>query len=263
MAYRYARRFPKPLKELLLGLALGGAVIVNGFRNGGKSEAVRKATRALWFEVATQFGANKAKSQFEQLRAKKGLKIHLGCGSDIREGWVNVDAFSTPPSAPRANTNTYVIQYDLRQEMPFQDGCSTYIYSSHFWEHLPLESGYHLFEQCYRWLETGGTFRIVLPDLGRVFKAYLEQDRSYFDLLDQTGIVSTPDGLSDGTEIVDFVNYAVYQKGEHKYIYDVPKLTQLLRKIGYSSVEVSSFDPSVDVNTPLRTQYSFYVEAVK
>ncbi len=261
--YLSAQKFPKRLKELLMGVALGGFVIINGFRNGGKSTSVKRATRALWFEVVTELGSRKAARQFEQLRGRKGLKLHLGCGYDIRSGWVNIDAFSTPPDVKLKDINTFAIQYDLRQPIPLENSSSSYIYSSHFWEHLPFEDGYQLLNDCYRWLEKGGVFRIVLPDFDSTFRAYVAQDRAYFQILHQSGVVSNHQGLTDGTNLIDFINYSVYQEGQHRYIYNPEKLMQILRYIGYSEVKVSSFDQAIDVGTPLRKQYSFYVEATK
>jgi predicted SAM-dependent methyltransferase len=261
--YKAAKRLPKPLKELFMGLALGITVIVNGFRNGGPSKSVQKATRALWFEVVTQFGAGRAKHQFDQLQGKRGLKIHLGCGYDVRSGWVNIDSFTVIPAIPAGETDTYAIQWDLRKPLALEAGSSRYIYSSHFWEHLTFEDGYLLLKDSYRWLEKGGIFRIVLPDLESSFRAYINRDRDYFDTLGQAGIINNHHGLNDGTNLVDFINYAVYQEGEHKCIYDVEKITRLLQHIGYTVVAESSFDPAVDIDSPLRRKYSFYIEATK
>jgi hypothetical protein len=63
--------------------------------------------------------------------------------------------------------------------------------------------------------------------------------------------------------LVDYLNYAVYQNGEHACIHDEEKLTLLLRGIGFSQVRRVEFDPAVDVDTPERRRYSLYVEAVR
>jgi SAM-dependent methyltransferase len=257
------KRLPKPVRELLLGLGIGMIVIVNGFRNGGKSRAVKRATRELGYEIFTQLGSRKSSRQFDELRGRKGMKLHLGCGYDVREGWVNVDAFTSLPKLPAENPNTYIIKYDLRQRLPLEDESFELIYSSHFWEHLSFEDGFDLLKDCYRWLQKGGVFRIVLPDFGRVFQAYTTQDRAYFDVLSNAGVMPGRDGLTDGTDLVDFVNYAVYQEGQHKFIYDPAKLTRILKLIGYSEVRTTRFNPEIDIDVPLRTAYSFYLEAVK
>lgn len=60
-----------------------------------------------------------------------------------------------------------------------------------------------------------------------------------------------------------WVNYAAYQSGEHKWIYDEQKVILLLQKIGFKSVAPSVFQAGVDPDVPLCRRYSFYVEAIK
>lgn len=263
--YQKALKFPKPVKELLLGLALGVLVILNGFKNGGRSTTVRRTTRSLWNEFMTQRGAKRAVHQFDVLQNKPGLRLHLGCGSDIKPGWVNIDSFALPVLTAEAkqNGNTLAIQYDLRQPMPILPESCQYIYSSHFFEHLYGEDGYRLMQDCYRFLEPDGIFRVALPDLKASFKAYVEKDEKYFDLLRQTLLHSIVPPYSNDATLVDFINFAVYQHDEHKCIYDVENLTKLLTQIGFRSVTETQYKPEIDPGDPVRIAYSFYVEAVK
>ena len=60
-----------------------------------------------------------------------------------------------------------------------------------------------------------------------------------------------------------WVNYAAYQSGEHKWIYDEQKVILLFQKTGFKSVAPSVFMAGVDPDGPLRRRYSFYVEAIK
>jgi len=263
--YQRAMKFPKPVKELLMGFALGGMVILNGFRNGGQSLSVRRATRNLWGEFVTLRGAKNAVHQFDALQNKRGLKLHLGCGSDVKMNWVNIDSFVLPKLTDEAaqDGKTAAIQYDLRQPLPLAPESCQYVYSSHFFEHLYGEDGYRLMQDCYRFLEPNGVFRITLPDMKRSFKAYIENDEQYFDLLKQKlGHSITPPYQKEAT-LADYVNYVVYQHDEHKTIYDVEKLTKMLTQIGYRSVNESQYKPDIDPNDPVRVAYSFYVEAVK
>jgi predicted SAM-dependent methyltransferase len=263
--YQLAMKFPKPVKELLMGIALGGLVIANGFRNGGRSASIRQASRNLWNEFITQRGARKAIHQFDTLKSKRGLKLHLGCGGDVRTGWVNVDSFVLPvlTADHLKDLNTVAIQYDLRQPMPLSPDSCDYVYSSHFFEHLHSEDGYRLMQDCYRFLAPNGVFRIVLPDMKSGFKAYVERDEKYFDLLREKLLNSIVPSYSDDATLADYINYFVYQHGEHKCIYDAEKLTQMLTKIGFRSVVETQHKPEVDPTDPLRVAYSFYVEAVK
>ncbi|MGZ4971750.1 MAG: class I SAM-dependent methyltransferase [Limisphaerales bacterium] len=81
----------------------------------------------------------------------KELKIHLGCGSDYKQGFVNVDC-----AAGVAD-----VVADLNKPWPFADGSADYIYSSHCFEHLN-ERGFTLSE-AHRVLKAGGRLEFYVP----------------------------------------------------------------------------------------------------
>ena len=53
------------------------------------------------------------------------LKLNLGCGADIRPGWVNIDL------TPQAD-----VKVDLREPWPVEDGSAALAHAEHFFEHL-------------------------------------------------------------------------------------------------------------------------------
>lgn len=215
-------------------------------------------------EIRITLTARIAARRFRALRGKTGLKVHLGSGSDIRAGWINIDLVlggMSPTPEGGAGQQPSFINHDLRRGLPLDEGTCEFIYSSHFFEHLECADGARLMRDCYRALRPGGVFRVALPDFVGLFRAYLEKDYEYFDLVDISQVL--PD-VEEGTEsIVDHVNYGVYQYGEHKCIYDDEKLSRVLTKIGFKSVTASSYREGIDPDTPLRRRYSFYVEAAK
>ncbi len=54
-------------------------------------------------------------------RGKVGLKLNIGCGPNIKPGWVNIDRLR----------NADVI-FRCGRPIPFQDGCCLLIYSGAF-----------------------------------------------------------------------------------------------------------------------------------
>jgi len=62
---------------------------------------------------------------------------------------------------------------------------------------------------------------------------------------------------------IDFVNWAVYQDGEHKCLWDEAKLIRVLEDIGFTRAAQAEFLSGMDVDTEIRRRYSFYVEATK
>jgi SAM-dependent methyltransferase len=224
-----------------------------------QSRPARGAALNLLRELKYARVSSRARARFRELEGSKHLKVHLGCGRDIRAGWLNVDLGVRRVSAG-LEPGTMVIEYDLRRGLPLPRESCELIYSSHFLEHLDYERGVHLMGDCYRALQPGGRFRAALPDLRGLFRAYLEGNELHFDLLKPLlEPLLDPRWLT----LVDYVNYGVYQFGEHKYIYDEVKLGAVLERVGFRHVRPAAFDARWDVDTPERRRYSFYVEALK
>lgn len=85
-------------------------------------------------------------------------RLHLGCGTVILPGWVNVDA-QPYPGVDRV--------LDLRQGLPFED--VEYVFSEHFLEHFDLDDGLALLRECRRVLIDDGVLRLTTPNLDWVW----------------------------------------------------------------------------------------------
>jgi predicted SAM-dependent methyltransferase len=204
-----------------------------------------------------------ASRAFRRLRGKRQLKVHLGCGDDIREGWVNIDLDLKPRDYRTGSRQrqTILISYDLRLGLPLEESSCTYVYSSHLLEHLEPAAGLRVLRDCFTALVPGGVCRIAIPDYKRIFSAYIENDVGYFSTVDATGEVCKIE--PETQTLVDQINYAVYQSGQHRCIYDGEKLLAILHHIGYRQSHISLFKTEIDHPSLLRRQYSLYVEATK
>ncbi len=226
-------------------------------------EPLRSALKNVWEEIRVARASRQAIPRFLELKNHAPLKVHLGCGEDIKIGWLNIDH----PSNELANRkfanqpNTWFIAYDLRLELPLDEESCELIYSSHFFEHLDYSQGLRLMRDCYRALTPGGIFRISLPNGKGILDAYIRGDKDYMGLIDQLNLL--PDAEGEPKTLIDYVNFAVYENGSHKCLYDEEKLVLMLKHLGYSSASVSSFQQGIDSDTAVRRRYSFYVEAVK
>jgi len=228
-----------------------------------ESKGVKEAAGRLWIEKELAWACRGSAKDFAALRGLQRMKVNLGCGPDIRTGWLNVDLFRGPAPVidPGKQPDTLLIRHDLRTGIPLEAGSCALIYSSHFFEHLSFADGLRLMKDCYRALRPGGVFRIVLPDFRKCFDAYLRNDADFFRLMDEYKLLPPYDPQL--RTIVDYVNYCCYQWGEHIAIYDQEKLVRVLTSLGYRAVEPSSHQPDLDPGIDLRTQYSFYTSATK
>lgn len=87
-------------------------------------------------------------------RAATGVRLNLGCGRDVRQGWVNVDARVMPGIE-------VVTDFDCEPHLPFADGQVGYSEGSHVIEHLhhPLP----FMEELWRVTRGGGCAVFACP----------------------------------------------------------------------------------------------------
>ncbi|MEQ1905205.1 MAG: methyltransferase domain-containing protein [Pirellulaceae bacterium] len=103
---------------------------------------------------------------------RKNLKLNIGCGRRFHEDWVNIDLRSQ---------HKQVIECDVTQGLPFSADIFEAVYHSHVLEHLVPDEGKKLVKECFRVLQPGGILRIVIPDLERIARLYLQSHRSAWD----------------------------------------------------------------------------------
>src|SRR3989344_7865177 len=141
---------------------------------------------------------------------EKTIKLNLGCGSQVIEGWINVDYalgawfFKLPFFAAlnrclhlfNLDWDRWIFIHDLRKRFPWNDDSVDVIYSSHTLEHFSKSVGRHFLEECFRVLKPGGVIRIVVPDLHVLVSAYSENRLMADDFLIKLEVLNKDsDGL--------------------------------------------------------------------
>lgn len=92
--------------------------------------------------------------------------VNLGCGGRFHPDWVNADIAPRDPS---------VLRCDLSQRLPFPDGDFDVVYHSNVLEHIRRDDALPFMRECIRVLKPGGILRVVVPDLERICRLYLEK----------------------------------------------------------------------------------------
>jgi len=181
------------------------------------------------------------------------LKLHLGCGARILDGWINIDAIWRPR----------VVVLGLPKGLnAFNDDTIQYIYSCHLLEHLEYrKEALRLLKKCHQLLAPGGVMRLAVPDMEPILEAYVKSDTEFFRIQSQRYHPSWC------TTKLEHLMYALQQDGQHKYGYDFETLQKALLQAGFEKVFRSSFRGSIFEE--LRIDYrdddnlTLFVDAIK
>tara|TARA_Y100000034_G_scaffold73122_1_gene88086 strand:+ start:1268 stop:1864 length:597 start_codon:yes stop_codon:yes gene_type:complete len=164
-------------------------------------------------------------------------KLHLGCASNILDGWINIDR----------SDSKYKIQdetMDITKKWSNYDNKSVdYIYTEHVIEHFSYNDGKFMFTECYRTLKTGGRIRVATPDLKFLIDLY-DSDKTK---IQQEYIKYSSSDVSFAFvpfEIDTFVINNFVRDWDHTFIYDEKTLRDLLVSIGFSDVKKHSVNKS-------------------
>lgn len=203
----------------------------------------------------------------------KCLKVNLGCGLRVAEGWLNIDGslnamFASWPSFMhkllyklsgaknyyglseycQILKNYHFVYHDLAYGLPLPSESADFIYSSHFFEHLFRDDAAKLLSDCNRVLKVDGVIRISIPDLAHAISLY---------------------SLGKKREMLEdyfFVDGKGSYLARHKYMYDFELLKNALTDAGFK--QISRCDYQVG-NTPdlekldIYPNISLFVEAIK
>lgn len=105
-----------------------------------QTESIKKRTREMTIkDIEAKYG-------------KGPYKLHLGCGSHIKEGFINIDIIEHPD----------ILQLDLEVgRLPFPKGSVEEIQAHHIMEHL--HEFPKLMNECHRVMKPGGHMVLSVP----------------------------------------------------------------------------------------------------
>ena len=219
-------------------------------------KGLRTALRDLSFELRLQRLHRRGVRHAQRFRVAKDLKLHIGCGSNIRPSYINIDI------NPKAD-----LTLDIREPLPFESGSCALTYSEHFLEHLDYpDEALQFLRECYRVLQPGGKFSVGVPDAEWPIRAYVG-DAYYADWFRYVKANVYPEWANSRMECV---NYSFRQGREHKFGYDFDTLKRALELVGFVAVRRRDFDPTLDsetsrysLDTDVNKCTTLYVDAFK
>jgi predicted SAM-dependent methyltransferase len=147
---------------------------------------------------------------------QRDLKLHLGCGTVLLNGWINIDLESAAD-----------LTLDLRKGLPFADGSARLVYHEHLMEHLTVDEGAQCLRDCFRVLAPGGVLRIATPDLEYIVERYQGswRDQAWLGLPEYAFIQTR----------AEMMNVSFRWWG-HQYLYDGEELERRMREAEFQTV---------------------------
>jgi len=215
------------------------------------------------------------------------IKLNLGCGSVRPERWINTDSslnanIQKIPLVGKPIAKLFnPVEYDssnfrymnLNKRWGFADNSVDVVYASHLFEHLSLKSAALFMKESYRCLKPGGVIRIVVPDLYKISKKYIQDYES---------------GNADASE---FIMWAInmHREGQygnagfikkmileiqgyphqHKFMYDEKSMMKLFELNAFKNMLSLEYGKSEliesikDVEGTKESYLSIYIEAKK
>lgn len=203
-------------------------------------------------------------------------RLHLGCGANILNGWLNVD-YSLGARLTRAvpffrtlnrrlhftrvDWDDRIVLHDLRERLPWPEDSMATIYTSHTLEHFSRDEGRMLLAECFRVLRSGGILRIVVPDLAPLVRRYVSGEVAADRFVEHLEVLYKPQRSIVKRALTPWIQFP------HKCMYDEASLVAACGAIGFRAVARHPFESAIpdirDIESADRTVDAVIVEAVK
>ena len=168
------------------------------------------------------------------------IKLHLGCGSRILKGWINIDLLYQPwqdydksqekidyPINLRGEQKDFYALNIMISGLPLPDNCVDVVFHEDFIEHLDQRDQVILLAETLRVLKPGGVHRVNTPNL---LKAMSEH--------------------SDFRQGKNGVYAAEWNNHIHLNILTQDSLSELARMVGYSQIVFNNKNQSISPLMP-------------
>jgi predicted SAM-dependent methyltransferase len=175
-------------------------------------------------------------------------RLHWGCGGSARPEWTNSDIKSG---------HGIDIVADIREGLPTSSDTFEYAVSVHALQEIPYMDLARVLAELRRVLVVGGVLRLVLPDLIKGVRAYLDGAREYF-------LVNDEEAESLGAKLV----VQLLWHGYSQVVFTREFVEELLLKAGFSQVSHCAYRQTTSpfpeiVTLDNRERESLFVEATK
>lgn len=156
----------------------------------------------------------------------RDIKLHLGCGPNLFEGWINVEG-------EYLKHMDDIVLHDITQPMPIPDNCVSEILTVHVIEHIMPSDVDALLKEWLRVLKPGGFVATEWPDLLKACQFIVDDPSRIYTDNQKTmkRAVGAIFGRIDKYQDVTML---------HKWGYSADSMIELKKRCGFSKVESQS-----------------------
>jgi predicted SAM-dependent methyltransferase len=196
---------------------------------------LRRLPAVVAYQLKRRFGLVDRQIVRNYLSQRTIRKLHIGCGTNILDGWLNSDYY--PHSAT-------ILHLDATKPFPLGNDEFDYVFSEHMIEHVSYRQGEMMLQECFRILRTNGKLRVSTPDLSFLINLYNEDktsaQREYIKWATDKFIRDAP-RYEDTFVINNFV-----RAWGHLFIYDEKTLRSSMAKAGFTHIVRCDLNQSDD-----------------
>jgi predicted SAM-dependent methyltransferase len=162
------------------------------------------------------------------------MKLHLGCGKNIKDDYINIDAFYD---------DINVFKYDIFN-LPYDNESIDEILTEHLIEHIKFKDEEKFWNECSRLLKPGGVLICETPDLEWLCKSFVENKDDFKEFYK---VGETDHYFGNGKSIehrwgILTTHFFGNQNGDGQFHYNgytKEKLMQISKLLGFTSCDVT------------------------
>lgn len=165
-----------------------------------------------------------SKAVQEKIDAGLPVKLHLGCGPNVWDNWINVEG----PYA--VDLDERIVLHDLESGLDIPDNCVDEIFTSHVIEHIMPNEVPSMLKEWLRVLKPGGFVATEWPDLLKCCT----------NIVNDPSLIYTEDSKLEKRAVAGiFGRIGKYQDPAmlHKWGYSEESMIRLKKSVGFSRTE--------------------------
>jgi Methyltransferase domain len=186
--------------------------------------------------------------------------LQYGCGFSVGKAWLNFDSsptlrierlpvIGTILGRIAGNSQRFPkeVRYgDIAQGLPIAANSVRGVYASHVLEHLALDDFRKAAQNTYNMLESGGVFRLIVPDLEERARRYVRDVSNNSDEANGLFLRSCHLGLEQRPRSLLRRIRLLIGGSAHLWMWDEASIVEELRKVGFVRIRRCEFGDADD-----------------